>query len=165
MDSNQRYLWPYCLGRSLKDLYRCLLRLEHLNGARSYLNILTSGSTGFRLGEYLIEEVLPHVLSAGAVDGRMWRMMEPRIRSGDDSRLKGSLRIAAKDLRAHGRVAEEAGTAIPVAQAASQTLRLALNLGHVETFLLALPSILAALNGAKIAPTPDGQRPAPASIA
>jgi 3-hydroxyisobutyrate dehydrogenase-like beta-hydroxyacid dehydrogenase len=105
------------------------------------------------------------VLSAGAVDGRMWRMMEPWIRSGDDSRLKGSLRIAAKDLRAYGRVAEEAGTAIPVAQAASQTLRLALNLGHGEAFLPALPSILAALNGAKIAPTSDGQRPASASIA
>ena len=48
-------------------------------------------------------------------DGRMWRMMEPWIRSGDDSRLKGSLRTAAEDLRAYGRVAGEPGTAIPVA--------------------------------------------------
>ncbi len=48
-------------------------------------------------------------------DGRMWRMMEPWIRSGDDNRLKGSLRMAAEDLRAYGRVAGEPGTAIPVA--------------------------------------------------
>jgi len=90
------------------------------------------------------------VLSAGGVDGRMWRMMEPWIRSRDDSGLKAPLRIAAKDLSAYGRLAEDAGSAVPVAQAVSQTLRLALNSGHKETFLPALPGVLAALNGAKI---------------
>jgi len=99
---------------------------------------------------------LCEVLSAGGVDGRMWRSMEPWIRSGDDSGLKGPLRIAAKDLRAYGRLAEEAGTAIPVAQAVSQALRLAVNLGHAETFLPALPGILAALNGTAIVPHASG---------
>jgi hypothetical protein len=104
------------------------------------------------------------VLSAGAVDGRMWRMMEPWVRSGDDSSLKGSLRIAAKDLRAYGgspkRGDRHSGRPKPPARRCGWRS----NLGHGETFLLAVPSILAALNGAKIAPTSDGQRPVSASI-
>ncbi|MFN0193141.1 MAG: NAD(P)-dependent oxidoreductase [Aestuariivirga sp.] len=93
---------------------------------------------------------LADVLSAGGADGRMWRMLEPWIRSGDDSQLRGPIRIAAKDVRTYGRMAENAGNAIPVAQAVNQTLRLALNQGHAEVFLPALPGILAALNGTTI---------------
>lgn len=95
-------------------------------------------------------DALADVLSAGGADGRMWRMLEPWIRSGDDSHLRGPLRIAAKDVRAYARLAETAGMAIPVAQAVNQTLRLALNQGHADAFLPVLPGILAALNGAKI---------------
>jgi 3-hydroxyisobutyrate dehydrogenase-like beta-hydroxyacid dehydrogenase len=95
-------------------------------------------------------DALAQVLSAGGADGRMWRMLEPWIRSGDDSHLRGPLRIAAKDVRAYARLAEAAGSAIPVAQAVNQTLRLALNQGHADVFLPALPGILAALNGAPI---------------
>jgi hypothetical protein len=80
----------------------------------------------------------------------MWRMLEPWIRSGDDSHLRGPLRIAAKDVRTYALLAEAAGSAIPVAQAVNQTLRLALNQGHADVFLPALPGILAALNGAPI---------------
>lgn len=93
---------------------------------------------------------LADVLSAGGADGRMWRMLEPWIRHGDDSHLKGPIRIAAKDVRAYARLAENAGSAIPVAQAVNQALRLALNQGHADVFLPALPGILAALNGAAI---------------
>ena len=90
---------------------------------------------------------LADVLSAGGADGRMWRMMEPWIRSGDDSHLRGPIRIAAKDVRTYGRMAESAGSAIPILQAVNQMLRLTLNQGHADTFLPALPGVLGALNG------------------
>ena len=77
-------------------------------------------------------------------------MIEPWVRAGDDSHLRGPLRIAAKDLRAYGRIAEDAGSAVPVAQAAAQVLRLALNQGHAEVYLSALGGVLAALNGTAI---------------
>ncbi len=92
------------------------------------------------------------VLSAGGADGRMWRMMEPWIRSGDDSHLRGPIRIAAKDVRTYGRMADNAGSAIPIAQAVNQALRLALNQGHADVFLPALPGIFAELNGVGIKP-------------
>jgi 3-hydroxyisobutyrate dehydrogenase-like beta-hydroxyacid dehydrogenase len=93
---------------------------------------------------------LADVLSAGGADGRMWRMLEPWIRAGDDSHLRGPIRIAAKDVRTYSRMAENAESAIPVAQAVNQTLRLALNQGHADVFLPALPGILAGLNGTVI---------------
>ncbi len=96
-------------------------------------------------------DALADVLSAGGADGRMWRMMEPWIRSGDDSHLRGPLRIAAKDVRTYGRLAEGAGMAVFIAQAVNQTLRLALNQGKADVFLPALPGVLAELNGTKIA--------------
>ena len=95
-------------------------------------------------------DALSNVLSAGGADGRMWRVMEPWIRAGDDSALKGPIRIAAKDLRTYSRMAENAGAAIFIAQSVNQTLQTALNLGHADTFLPALPGVLAALNGTKI---------------
>jgi len=93
---------------------------------------------------------LSSVLSAGGVDGRMWQMMKPWILEGDDSHLKGPIRIGAKDIRTYGRMAENAGVAAFIAQAVNQTLRLALNQGHAERYLPVLPGILAELNGAKI---------------
>jgi 3-hydroxyisobutyrate dehydrogenase-like beta-hydroxyacid dehydrogenase len=93
---------------------------------------------------------LADVLGAGGADGRMWRMIEPWVRAGDDSHLRGPLRIAAKDLRTYGRIAEAAGSPIPVAQAATQVLRLTLNQGHGEVYLSALGGVLAGLNGTAI---------------
>jgi len=93
---------------------------------------------------------LSAVLSAAGVDGRMWQMMKPWILEGDDSHLKGPIRIGAKDIRTYGRMAENAGVAAFIAQAVNQTLRLALNQGHAERYLPVLPGILAELNGAKI---------------
>ena len=90
------------------------------------------------------------VLSAGGVDGRMWRMIEPYIRHGDDSHLKGPVRIAQKDIRVYGRVAETAGAAIPVARAVGETLRLALNQGYAETYISALAGVFATMNGTTI---------------
>ncbi|HET6467843.1 MAG TPA: NAD(P)-dependent oxidoreductase [Geminicoccaceae bacterium] len=95
-------------------------------------------------------DALAAVLSAGGADGRMWQMMAPWVRDGDDSHLKGPLRIAAKDMRFYNRMAEDAGVATFIAQAVSQTYRLALNRGHAERFMPVLPGILAELNGARI---------------
>ncbi|MBN9023059.1 MAG: NAD(P)-dependent oxidoreductase [Rhizobiales bacterium] len=95
-------------------------------------------------------EALSAVLSAGGANGGMWQMLKPWILEGDDSRLKGPIRIGAKDIRTYGRMAENAGVATFIAQAVNQTLRLALNQGHAERYLSVLPGILAELNGAKI---------------
>jgi 3-hydroxyisobutyrate dehydrogenase-like beta-hydroxyacid dehydrogenase len=95
-------------------------------------------------------DALSDVLSAGGADGKMWKMLEPWIRSGDDTALKGPIRIAAKDLRTYSRMAENAGVAIFVGQAVNQTLRTALNRGYAEAFLPRLPGIIAELNGGKI---------------
>lgn len=105
-------------------------------------------ATAAKLGVDL--NALADVLSAGGADGRMWQMMMPWIREGDDSHLKGPFRIAAKDVRFYNRMAEEAEVATPIAQAINQTYRLVLNQGHAERFMPVLPSILAELNGAKI---------------
>jgi 3-hydroxyisobutyrate dehydrogenase-like beta-hydroxyacid dehydrogenase len=90
------------------------------------------------------------VLSAGGADGRMWKMISPWIREGDDSGLRGPIRIAAKDIRTYGRMAENAGSAVFISQAINQTLRLVLNQGYADAFLPRLPGILAAFNGTKI---------------
>ena len=105
-------------------------------------------ATAAKLGVDL--DALSAVLSAGGVDGRMWQMLKPWILEGDDSRLRGPIRIGAKDIRTYGRMAENAGVATFVAQAVNQTLRLVLNQGHADRFLPVLPGILAELNGAKI---------------
>jgi 3-hydroxyisobutyrate dehydrogenase-like beta-hydroxyacid dehydrogenase len=105
-------------------------------------------ATAAKLGVDL--DALADVVSAGGANGRMWQMVEPWIRSGDDSHLKGTLWTGAKDLRTYGRMAEGAGVAAFIAQAVSQTLRLALNQGHGHRFLPVLPGIIAAINGGKI---------------
>ncbi len=112
----------------------------------------TAARTGVDLG------ALANVMGASGADGRMWRMIEPWVRARDDSHLKGPLRIAAKDLRSYGRIAEAAGAAIPVAQSVSQVLRLALNQGHGDVYLSALAGVLAELNGTMIR-HPDGKAP------
>ena len=109
----------------------------------------TAAKAGADLG------ALADVLGAGGADGRMWRMIEPWIRAGDDSHLKGPIRIAAKDVRTYASLAEGAGSAIPVAQAVNQTLRLLLNQGHADVFLPAMAGLLGNLNGVKIK-TGDG---------
>jgi 3-hydroxyisobutyrate dehydrogenase-like beta-hydroxyacid dehydrogenase len=105
-------------------------------------------ATAAKLGVDL--DALAQVLSAGGANGRMWQVVEPWIRSGDDSHLRGTVWTGAKDLRTYGRMAEGAGVAAFIAQSISQTLRLALNHGHGDRFLPALPGIIAEINGAKI---------------
>ena len=61
-------------------------------------------ATAAKLGVDL--DALSDVLSAGGANGRMWQMIEPWIRSGDDSHLKGpdpDRRQGHAHLRPHGR--------------------------------------------------------------
>lgn len=103
-------------------------------------------ATAAKLGVDL--RTLHEVVSSGGADSRMFQMMMPWVLEGDDSRLKGPLRIAGKDLRFYCRMAEGAGAPAFVAQSASQLYQLANALGHAERFMPTLPGILAQLIGA-----------------
>jgi len=80
----------------------------------------------------------------------MFQMMMPWVLEGDDSHLRGPLRIAGKDLRFYTRLAEAAPAAAFIAQAVNQTLHLFNTRGHGDRFLPVLPGLIAELNGAKI---------------
>lgn len=90
------------------------------------------------------------VLSAGGVNSGMWRALKPWILDGDVSGLLATVRTGAKDIRTYARMAEDAGVAIPVAQAVNQQFRTVVNQGHADRMLPVLPGVLAELNGAKI---------------
>jgi len=90
------------------------------------------------------------VVSAGGANSKMFQMIMPWVLEGDDSHLKGPLRIAGKDMRFYTRMAEGAPAAAFIAQAVNQTYQLANIQGHGERYMPTLPGILAQLNGAKI---------------
>ena len=90
------------------------------------------------------------VVSAGGANSKMFQMVMPWVLEGDDSHLKGPLRIAGKDLRFYTKLAEQAPAAAFIAQAVNQTLHLCNVRGHGDRYLPVLPGILAELNGAKI---------------
>jgi 3-hydroxyisobutyrate dehydrogenase-like beta-hydroxyacid dehydrogenase len=90
------------------------------------------------------------VIQAGGANSRMFQMVMPWLLDGDDSHLKGPLRIAGKDMRFYARLAEQAPAAAFIAQAVNQTLHLCNVRGHGDRFLPVLPGLLAELNGAKI---------------
>jgi 3-hydroxyisobutyrate dehydrogenase-like beta-hydroxyacid dehydrogenase len=93
---------------------------------------------------------LNDVVSAGGANSRMFQMMMPWVLDGDDSHLRGPIRIAGKDMRYYTKLAESAPATAFVAQAVNQTYQLANVQGHGERFMPVLPGILAQLNGAKI---------------
>ena len=90
------------------------------------------------------------VVSAGGANSKMFQMVMPWVLEGDDSHLKGPLRIAGKDMRFYTRLAESAPATAFIAQAVNQTYQLANIMGHGERFMPTLPGILAELNGCKI---------------
>ena len=90
------------------------------------------------------------VIQAGGANSRMFQMVMPWLLEGDDSHLKGPLRIAGKDMRFYARLAEQAPAAAFIAQAVNQTLHLCNVRGHGDRFLPVLPGLLAELNGARI---------------
>jgi 3-hydroxyisobutyrate dehydrogenase-like beta-hydroxyacid dehydrogenase len=97
---------------------------------------------------------LYRVVSSGGANSAMFQMMMPWVLEGDDSHLKGPLRIAGKDLRFYCRMAESIGAPTPIAQAASQVYQLANARGHSERFMPTLPGIVAELIGAPIRKLP-----------
>ncbi len=90
------------------------------------------------------------VVTAGGGNSKMFQMMMPWVLDGDDSHLRGPLRIAGKDMRYYAKLAESAPAAAFIAQAVNQTYQLANIQGHGERFIPVLPGILAELNGCKI---------------
>ena len=104
--------------------------------------------TAARLGVDLRK--LFDVVSSGGANSAMFQMMMPWALDGDDSRLKGPLRIASKDLRFYTRLAESAQAPALVAHAASQLYQLALMRGHGERFMPTLPGVIAEMVGAKL---------------
>ncbi len=90
------------------------------------------------------------VVSAGGANSAMFQMMMPWVLEGDDSRLKGPIRIAGKDMRFYTKLAEGAPAVSFVAQAVNQIYQLANVQGHGERFIPVLPGILADLNRCRI---------------
>ncbi len=105
-------------------------------------------ATASKLGVDL--RTLFDVVSAGGANSAMFQMVMPWVLEGDDSRLRGPLRIAGKDLRFYCRMAEAVPAPAPVAQAVNQVLIAANVEGHGERMLPVLPGILAARIGAPI---------------
>jgi len=98
------------------------------------------------------------VVSAGGANSRMFQMVMPWVLDGDDSHLKGPLRIAGKDMRFYTRMAENAPAPAFIAQAVNQVYQLANVQGHGERFMPVLAGILAELNGCPIRPLDPASR-------
>jgi len=109
-------------------------------------------ATAAKLGIDL--KTLYRVVSSGGANSAMFQMMMPWVLEGDDSKLKGPLRIASKDMRFYTRLAESAPAAAFIAQAVHQTYHLANIRGHGERYMPTLPGILAEMIGAKIRDLP-----------
>ena len=101
---------------------------------------------------------LYEVVSSGGANSAMFQMMMPWVLEGDDSRLRGPLRIAGKDLRYYTKLAEAAPATAFIAQACNQTYQLANIRGHGERFMPVLPGILAELIGAPIRDLDTGKK-------
>lgn len=110
-------------------------------------------ATAAKLGVDL--EKLYAVVSAGGANSAMFQMVMPWVLAGDDSRLKGPMRIAAKDMRTYCCMAESAPAPAFVAQACSQVWQMALAQGHAERFMPTLPEVVARLSGAHIRDLPE----------
>jgi 3-hydroxyisobutyrate dehydrogenase-like beta-hydroxyacid dehydrogenase len=94
------------------------------------------------------------VVSSGGANSAMFQMVMPWVLEGDDSKLKGPIRIAGKDMRFYCRMAEAAPAPSFIAQSVNQIYQLANVQGHGDRFMPTLAGILAALNGAKIRDLP-----------
>jgi 3-hydroxyisobutyrate dehydrogenase-like beta-hydroxyacid dehydrogenase len=109
-------------------------------------------ATAAKLGVDLTK--LYDVVSAGGANSAMFQMVMPWVLRGDDSRLRGPLRIAGKDLRFYCRMAETVQAPSFMAQSASQLYQLANARGHGERYMPTLAGILAELIGGKIRDLP-----------
>jgi 3-hydroxyisobutyrate dehydrogenase-like beta-hydroxyacid dehydrogenase len=90
------------------------------------------------------------VVSSGGANSSMFQMVMPWVLEGDDSKLKGPIRIASKDMRFYCRMAENASASAFIAQSVNQIYQLANIQGHGEQYMPKLSGILSQLNGIKI---------------
>lgn len=110
-------------------------------------------ATAAKLGVDL--EKLFAVVSAGGANSRIFQMVMPWVLQGDDSHLKGPMRIAAKDMRFYCRMAETAQAPSFVAQSCSQYWQMALAQGHADRFMPVLPQVIAELSRTHIRDLPE----------
>src|SRR5438094_186168 len=141
------------VARASEVLFLCLpstVEVEQaIYGASGTSGVIAEAlATATKLGVDLVK--LYDVVSAGGGNSKMFQMMMPWVLDGDDSHLKGPLRIAGKDMRYYAKLAESAPATAFIAQAVNQTYQLANIQGHGERFIPVLPGILAELNGCKI---------------
>ena len=95
-----------------------------------------------------------NVVTSGGANSAMFQMVMPWVLDGDDSHLKGPIRIAGKDMRFYCRMAEGALAPAFIAQAVNQIYQLVNARGHGERFMPVLSGILAELIGAKFRDLP-----------
>jgi 3-hydroxyisobutyrate dehydrogenase-like beta-hydroxyacid dehydrogenase len=95
-----------------------------------------------------------NVVTSGGANSAMFQMVMPWPLEGDDTRLRGPMRIAGKDLRYYCRMAEAAGAPSFMAQTANQIYQLANARGHGERFMPVLSGIMAELIGTKVRDLP-----------
>lgn len=94
------------------------------------------------------------VVSSGGANSAMFQMVMPWVLEGDDTKLKGPIRIASKDMRFYCRMAETAPAPSFIAQSVNQVYQLANVQGHGDRFMPTLAGILAGLNGVKLRDLP-----------
>ncbi len=95
-------------------------------------------------------EKVHEVVSAGGANSPMFQIIMSWVLKGDDSLLKGPVRIAAKDLRTYTRMAEGVGAATLVAKACSETYNLVETQGHAERYMPVMPGLIAELGNFRI---------------
>jgi 3-hydroxyisobutyrate dehydrogenase-like beta-hydroxyacid dehydrogenase len=121
------------------------------------LNNFLAIGTGAIVGEALAAatllgvdmNILRQVTTAGGANSVMLQRCLHWMIEGDDSHMQATMGIALKDLRYYRKMADEAGVGTALAEAASQTYRTAIQLGHARQFMPVLPSILAAFADGK----------------
>ncbi|MFQ5970823.1 MAG: NAD(P)-dependent oxidoreductase [Alphaproteobacteria bacterium] len=92
------------------------------------------------------------IMSSTAANSNMLHLMMPWVLEGDDSKLKGPIRLGAKDLSYYTKLAETAPSVAIAAQAVSQVMQLAVMRGYKDRYLPVLPGVLAELGGTEIQP-------------
>ncbi|MCB1497169.1 MAG: NAD(P)-dependent oxidoreductase [Bauldia sp.] len=105
-------------------------------------------ATAAKLGVDL--DTFHKVVSAGGANSPMFQIIMSWVLRGDDTGLKGPVRIAAKDLRTYNRMAEEIGATAFVAKACSETYNLAEARGNAERYMPVMPGLIAELSNFKI---------------
>jgi len=114
--------------------------------------IADATATVTKLGVHL--QKFYEVVSSGGANSAIFQMVMPWVFEGDDSKLKGPIRIAGKDMRFYCRIAEAAPAPSFIAESVNQIYQLANVQGYGDRFMPTLAGILAALNGAKIRDLP-----------